>query len=180
MSLAAKNYGDALYQLSLKENSLELFKVELKEINEVYRNSHELKGILSHPDISKKDKKVILDKLFKVNKNILIFLKVLIDNNRFNLLEDIVADFNGRANEYLKIEECKVISAVKLNEEELGSIKLLLEEKLNKSVEIKEIIDHDLIAGIRIVLKDEIIDNSIETKLNKLKNKILGWKGGAL
>ncbi|MCI6271444.1 MAG: ATP synthase F1 subunit delta [Erysipelotrichaceae bacterium] len=171
MSSLVSSYTSALFNV-LDKQELDDARNNLNSFVYEYKNNAASK-LFNNPNILKGDKKKIIDEIFN-NSKLGIFLKVLVDNNRFNLVEDISKEFNSIVNEELKIEECILQTAIKLDDESLNKIRMILEKKLNKKVVINEKIDKNLIAGIKVILKDEIIDNSIETKLNNIKNSILG------
>ena len=63
-------------------------------------------------------------------------------------------------------------SAASLSEEEVARLKATLEKKLNKKVDFVLSVDSDLIAGIRMKINDQIIDNSARGKLERLKGSV--------
>ena len=63
-------------------------------------------------------------------------------------------------------------SAASLSEEEVARLKATLEKKLNKKVDFVLSVDSDLIAGIRMKINDQIIDNSARGKLERLKGTV--------
>ncbi len=178
MSDVVKSYCEAIYNVSLKNNLVENYKNNIKEVILVIKENNDLKKLFDNPNITKEDKKGLIEKIFKYDEMFISFLKVLVENNRFSLIEEIFLEYSKLANEYLKIEEAEIISAVKLTDNELSDIRKMLEKKLNKRVEITQKTDEKLMAGIRVILKNEVIDNSMETKLNNLKNIILNRRVG--
>ncbi|NLC96023.1 MAG: ATP synthase F1 subunit delta [Erysipelotrichaceae bacterium] len=171
-SLIAKNYAKALFNIAVKDSSVESFKSELKDIKELYLENDDLSKVIAHPDVLKKDKISIIEKIFNYENDLMYFLKVLVDNDRFSYLPEISDVFEELSNEYLGIEIVKVTSAIKLNKEDFNSIKQLVEKKINKKVELQEIIDPSCLAGVRIILKDEVLDNTIDTKINNMKHML--------
>lgn len=178
MSDVVKSYCEAIYNVSLKNNLVENYKNNIKEVILVIKENNDLKKLFDNPNITKEDKKGLIEKIFKYDEMFISFLKVLVENNRFSLIEEIFLEYSKLANEYLKIEEAEIISAAKLTDNELSDIREMLEKKLNKRVEITQKTDEKLMAGIRVILKNEVIDNSMETKLNNLKNIILNRRVG--
>ena len=159
------NYATALFNIASEENKLKLFKKELEEVNLCILENKEFLTIMNHPKVSKIDKKSIIQKIFQFNQYILNFIEIIIDKNRFYFFQDIYNEFVHLANEFLRIEVAEVTSAVPLNEDELTNIKALLKDKLQKNIEIVTVIDEDVIAGIRIKIKDYILDNTVAGEL---------------
>lgn len=92
-------------------------------------------------------------------------------NNVINLLRDLqkqVNDLPAKINS-LPIQVSSVIS---LKEDELKQIEIILTEKLQKPVVIKNIIQKEIIAGLKIIIGSKIIDLSYATQLDQLHHKI--------
>lgn len=166
------NYATALFNIASEEDKLNLFKQELETVNQCIRSNQELLIIMNHPKVSKKDKKEIIRKVFQLEQLVSNFIEIIIDKNRFNFFEDICREFIILANESLNIEVAEVTSAVPLNEEEKNKIKVLLQGKLQKNIEIVTVIDEGVIAGIRVKLKDYILDNTVAGELKSIREAI--------
>lgn len=171
----SKNYAEALFNIALKDNSLKNYKFQLNEIVSIYLSDKELQDVLSHPKISKIDKKEIINKIFSNNyiSNITSFLNVLVDNNRFNFINYISEYFNVLVNNKLNIKKANIISAISLDEIQTNSIKKLIENRFNCELEFNFDVDSSLIAGIKVIVDGEVIDNSLSKNFNDLKNSLL-------
>ena len=64
----------------------------------------------------------------------------------------------------------------KLSEENLNKLKKALEKKINKTLDLANVVDESIIGGFKICLENSIYDSTINTRLNKLKETLL--KGG--
>lgn len=173
-SLVAINYSEAIFELAQEEQKLDVVKEELVEINEVVKANPEFKAVLAHPQIEKADKKAMLLKVFadmdELTSN---FVRLLIDRNRFMAFGDIVSEFIKKYNDVNNIDVAYVTSARMLDDQELTRIKAMLEKKTGSKIELRTNVDADLLAGIRVRIKDEILDNSIQTKLDKMKAAVV-------
>lgn len=72
----------------------------------------------------------------------------------------------------LKIAHADVVSAVPLREEQLIDLEKKLAAIFNKRVEIVNHVDSSLLGGVRIIVDNMVIDNSIKSKLSQLKQKL--------
>lgn len=172
--LVAVNYSEALFELAKEEKKLDQFKNDLSAMDDVLCSSEELKQVLKHPKVEKKDKKHILEQIFKdVDPYVINFAKLLIDKNRFAHFHEICKCYYNSYNEYNNIEVAYVQSATKLSDEQIKAIKDMLEKKTNKAIEIKTKINEDLLAGVRIKIKDEILDNSAAARLERMKENVV-------
>ena len=61
-------------------------------------------------------------------------------------------------------------------QENLNKLKKALEKKINKTLDLTNVVDESIIGGFKICLENSIYDSTINTRLNKLKETLL--KGG--
>ena len=172
--VVATNYSEALFALALEENKLDVFCKDLKAIVDVLNESDELKNIMKHPKVGKNDKKDILSKVFNgVDPYVLNFMKLMVDKSRFSHFEETCKAFLKMYNVHEGIEVAYVQSAVALSEEEKVAIAKMLEKRTNKKIELRCKVNEDLIAGIRIKINDDILDNSAAGHLSRMKEQVM-------
>lgn len=170
-SLVAKSYSDALFSLALEENQLDVFKKDVCLIDAQLKENPDFMRVLTHPKIHKDEKKQTLESVFGnvVNRMVLNFAKLLIDKSRFQSFHEITKEFIKQYNEVNQIEIAHVYTAKELDEDELQRIKHMLENKLQKTVELKVYVDPSLIAGLRIKINDMVLDNTARSRMENLK-----------
>ncbi len=171
-SVVAMHYGEALFELAKEEKQLQEIKQELLQVNQILKQEVELVNVLDHPKISKSEKKRLIKEVLPCSKLCLNFLCVLIDQGRFRILKEISEFMTTRINDEMGIEVAHVTSAISLSEDECNKIQKMLEKKTGKQIELVCTVDSSCIAGIRIRLKDEILDNTIATKLENMKERV--------
>ncbi len=179
-SLVSKNYCDALFALGQEDQKLDVFKEQLNIVADSVKNDMDFKSVMVHPKINKEEKKNIIGSVFgtQIDHMLLNFLKLLIDKGRFSKLEEIRKEFNKEYNKFNNIQVVYVKSATKLKDNEVQKLKETLETKLNKKVEFVLTTDESLLAGIRIKINDQIIDNSADGRLQRLKRSVLNISEG--
>ena len=126
-------------------------------------------------NISKNEKKNIIINLFEdsVDGILLNFLKLLVDKSRINHLKEICKEYKKQYYFHYNIKEAKVYSSSKLSDEKIEELKKTLEEKYNNKFIINTYIDESLIAGLKVIVGDLVIDGSISNKLNRMKESII-------
>ncbi len=98
------------------------------------------------------------------------FVKNLKRNGLLNKVEDIVKKFTEVFNEENNIIEAKVVASRKLDDKALDNIeRFLLKRYGAEKIEMKTKVDENLKGGIKIVVGEEVIDNSVSGRLQKLK-----------
>ena len=101
------------------------------------------------------------------------FMKLLIDKGHFKAMHEIVKEYIRNYNEVNHIQVVYVKSAAALKEEEAKRLKKTLEEKLNKTIDMRLSVDEELIAGIRVKINDTLIDNSALSRLERMHREIV-------
>jgi len=102
------------------------------------------------------------------------FLRVLAENGRLGLLPEIAGQFEALKNAREGVLEAEVHSALELSSAQLADLVQRLEKKTGRKVKAKLAIDKELIAGVRIVLGDKVIDGSARAQLGALETALKG------
>lgn len=173
--LVSERYAQALIELVSDNLSKEDILKELLDITESVKGSSDLNKVMTSPVISDDEKKNVISKLFEntTNKVILNFLKLLIDKNRFSMLESITKEYKNEINRLNNLLSINVTSAIDLTEDEKSAIKDKLSNILNKNIELEWATNPDIIAGLVFEVGDNIIDNSLRHKLQDLSRNIM-------
>ncbi len=169
--LVSKTYGDALFELALEENKLDLFFEESEVIRQVFLENSELIKLLNHPKIDKDEKISVIENIFKdrASKEFVGFLTLVVRKERQNDLMNILDYFVSQVKEYKKIGVAYVSSAKELSEVQKADVeKRLLAHTDYKEFEMNFAVDKNLIGGLVIRIGDRVVDNSIKHKLNEL------------
>ena len=169
--LVSKTYGDALFELALEEDKLDLFFAESEVIRQVFLENSELIKLLNHPKIDKEEKISVMENIFKdrASKELVGFLTLVVRKERQNDIVGILDYFVSQVKEHKKIGVAHVSSAKELNDTQRAEVeKKLLETTEYKEFEMTFTVDESLIGGLVIRIGDRVVDNSIKHKLNVL------------
>lgn len=164
-----KAYAKALLDLS-KENNIDINQIvsELQLVNSYF--DEEFISFLNNPKISKDNKKEVFKNVFSnLNKHVFASLMVLIDNSKIVYLNEVVTELKNLIDEENGVVTVEVLTISKLSELEKLSITSYFIKKLGKKIELKETIDEKLVGGLVIKYQGKIIDGSLFTKQESLK-----------
>jgi F-type H+-transporting ATPase subunit delta len=100
------------------------------------------------------------------------FVRVLAENRRIELLPEIRLQFEALKNEREGVVEAEVHSAFELTEVQITDLVQRLEKKTGRKVKARIEIQKDLIAGVRVVLGDKVIDGSARAQLAALETAL--------
>lgn len=174
--LVSKTYAEALFELAVEEQKEDLLLKEILTVQTSLEENPELIQFLEHPEILKEEKIRVIENIFKgrVSDDVTGFLVVIVTKGRSKELPAIFAEFIAKVKEYKKIGNVQVTSAVELNEQWKERIKeKLLKTTGYRELEITYSVDPSLIGGMVIRLKDRVVDSSIKSKLQLLKDQLL-------
>jgi F-type H+-transporting ATPase subunit delta len=99
-------------------------------------------------------------------------LRVLAENKRISLLPEIRTQFEALKNEREGVVEAQVHSAFELTEAQVADLVQRLEKKTGRRVKARVEIHKDLIAGVKVVLGDKVIDGSARAQLAALETAL--------
>jgi F-type H+-transporting ATPase subunit delta len=100
------------------------------------------------------------------------FLKLLIHNNRLNLLTAIAKLFEAYKAEDEGYIDVEVISAYSLSKEAKHDLTTTLEKTLGKKTHMNVTVDKSLIGGVLVRAGDKVIDGSIRGRLQQLAKRL--------
>lgn len=175
-SMVARRYALALFQLVKEQQLIDTVEEELRVVKEVFFVNEDLKAVLQSPKVSREKKKAILSTAFTaVNPLVLNTLMLLVDRHRENEIIDVANEFSELANEERGVEAANVFSVRPLTEDERTALSVSFAKKIGKkSLQIENIVDSDLLGGIKIRIGNRIFDGSLRGKLDRLERTLLG------
>ena len=102
------------------------------------------------------------------------FLRVLAENGRLGLLPQIKTQFEELKNKREGVLEAEVQSAFELGAAQLADLVQRLEKATGRKVKARVSVNQDLIAGVKVVLGDKVIDGSARAQLATLETALKG------
>jgi len=170
----ARRYAKAL--INLAEKDLEITGNSLAAIADVYSNSTELSEVLSDTKVSSQIKQDVLKdilKKIKVSKLVDTFIRYLLAKRRIVLLPNIERAFNLLLQEKLGRIEAGITVAQEIPEVTVGKLEKAISRYSGKEVSVNITIDPAIIGGIVTRIGSVVIDGSIHTQLNQIRQSII-------
>lgn len=174
--LVSKTYGDALFELAKEQDKIDDFAQEVKSVQTALAQNPEFSKLMNHPKVGKDEKLQVVKEVFdtRADKELVGFLRLIVEKDRYNEIDEILSYFIARVKEEKQIGVAYVTSAVKLSEIQ----KKLVEEKLIETTSYKEMemnfsVDESLIGGLVIRIGDKVVDSSIKSKLSELTKQLM-------
>lgn len=177
--LADRTYGQALFELSVEENKVDVYETQISDVRTLFADNPELMKLLTHPQIQKEQKLEVIKNCFEhqVDEQIESFMEIIIKAGRQAEMMHIFDYFLKQVKAYKHIGTAYVTSAKELTEHQKLSIeKRLLELTDYVSFEMVYQTDVSLIGGMIIRIGDKVVDSSIKTKLENMSKELLSTK----
>lgn len=174
--LVSKTYGEALFELAIEENKLDVFMDEVKTLLQLMEENPEFSKLMNHPKIDKDEKLAVIEAVFggRMDKELTVFLRLLIIKDRYAQVEEVFAYFLDLGKKEKGIGVAFVTSAVPLSQAQKADMeKRLLETTSYKEMEMNFVIDPSLIGGLVIRIGDRVVDSSVKTKLSELTKQLM-------
>lgn len=170
-----RRYALALYEVGEETGKVQQYIQDLEEICDLVDTNQEFYEVIKHPQISTKKKKNTFIKIFKghIDDELLSFLLILIEKDRILYLREKLDQMKKIDQDRKNILTGEVRTTVPLNEKELNDLKSTLEKKYNKTIILNQVIDESILGGIYVRVNNDIIDGTVKSKLDELKELML-------
>jgi F-type H+-transporting ATPase subunit delta len=172
---AVSTYAEALFEAAQERDELEGVLEDLQEFKKALKESEELRLFFYGGQVPEREKRRAIDALTEgmalSSRN---FLKILSDNGREEILEEVLLRYEELVKEHLGRVEVEVTTAVELTDEELDRIK----ERLGRSLEGREVIlqmsvDPNILGGAVFRFGGRMVDSSVRGRLQGLREEML-------
>jgi len=172
---AVSTYAEALFEAARERDELEAVLDDLNEFSSALEGSEELRLFFYGGQVPEREKRRAIDALTEgMQLSTRNFLKVLVDNGREHILEDVARRYEDLVKEHMRRVEVEVTTAVELSDEAMGRLK----ERLSKVLEGQEVIletrvDPYLLGGAVFRFGGQMMDGSIRGRLESLREGML-------
>jgi F-type H+-transporting ATPase subunit delta len=172
---AVSTYAGALFEAARERDELEEVLSDLGEFVAALHESEELRLFYYGGQVPERQKRRAIDGLTEGMKiSSTNFLKVLVDNGREEILDDVLGRYEQLVKDHLGRIEVGVTTAVELSPDQLDRLK----ERLGTVLEGKEVVletdvDPELVGGAVFRFGGRMMDGSIRGRLESLREGML-------
>ena len=171
MTDTSKSYADALFSLALETNTVFETLMALKEMrNGIYATEGAI-DLLASPSIPKDERCAVLEKAFGdvQPEHVMSFVGVLVQHGHIRELDDCLEAYTQLHDEHCKLSIAHVTSAVALHEGEKAALIEKLSRKLGRTIHLECAVDPSLLGGLVVHVDGKVIDGSLRSKLQEIK-----------
>ena len=169
----SRPYAEAAFKISSDENTIDGWLNNLNILGLVI-NDAEVKAILSSPKIDNSDKiKFIVSFCNSKNKLFEKFIEVLLQSKKIYNLDSISYLFNEMVLEQGGVSVVQIETPFALSPQQKTELTKTLQKQFNQKIKIQEIINKNLLAGIKISTNNEVIDHSIKRRIDSMRESLI-------
>lgn len=168
-----KRYAEAFFMAIAEDDFEECFK-DFEAFCAIYFGFEGLREILNHPTIHVDRKIDMLQRIFgpKARRKVVDFICLLLRRERINHFEGISAEVERFYRRKNGIRGIVVKSSIALTRDERMRLRDVLTRKFGR-IEIREIVDSSILGGLIIHFGDEVIDESIRSRMKMLRELMI-------
>lgn len=172
--VAVDRYARALFNASQKAGETALVEADLTALKAEAQRSG-LKSFLDNPRFPRALKLGAIDRIGAMfgSKLTVSFLRILLMRSRTGLLERIADRFVELHREFKGIVPCALVLAAQPTQEFLDRIEKELERITHLDVELKVHVDPAALGGVRLTIKNRVLDGTYRERLEDLKERLL-------
>ena len=173
-----KRYALALYEVAEEKGKVEEYLNDLIQICNLIETNKNFYEVIKHPQINTRKKKQTFINIFKgqIDDELLSFLLILIEKDRILYLKEKLLEMEKIDLERKNTLRGIIKTAVPLLDEELEKLKNIFEAKYNKKIIFETKVQKDLLGGVYIRIGNDVIDDTIKSKIDEMKELMLKKK----
>ena len=169
-----EGWAKAIFDVATAEDQLENTERDLFTVARAMADSNELRDALTNPQLPANRKQGIIDDLVGGRAPDLIrsLISFIISQGRATDLPAIVDAFIERAAASRSRAVAEIRSAIPLDQETVDRLAAALSRATGKQLEVKTIVDPDLIGGVVAQVGDVVFDGSVARRLTDLRQAL--------
>lgn len=164
----ARPYAKALFSLAQEKNQIESWLGELKELAAVVQDEKVI-AFIEQPETGASEKAETLKGLVGIeNVELANFITVLAEQKRLLVLPEIYAQYQDLTLIHNNTKSAVIYSAYELSSQQLADVTDILTKRFNSKLDVVAKVAPELIGGIKVEVGDQVLDLSVQGKLNAL------------
>lgn len=174
---AIRRYAQAVFEMADQQGTLDQWERDLRALDEAFGNP-QVAAFFASPQITASQKRATADQILGPEAQQLArnLVGLLIERGRIGSLPQLYVGFHERMLERQGIAVGVVTTAVPLGLEEMALVRQRLAMMLGKEIEVRAVVDPNIIGGIVARVGDELIDGSVIGQLRKLRERLVAQR----
>ena len=169
------HYARALFELAKEDRKEADYLEDLALVDKTLKDNPEVNGFLASRQVFLSQKDWMIDEIFSkvVNPPVLAFLLIVVKKHLSKDFDVILERYRHLYHQEMGILEGRVYAPFELSDEQLRKLEAVFSRDTGKKVSLKAYIDKRVIGGMKVYLGDSLVDYSLDTKIDTIKDKLL-------
>ncbi len=172
----ARRFARALLEVGRESGVHEQYGKELRTVVAVFAGAPELYKVLLNPMYKVEERSSLVAKVaesIKASEHVSRFLTILVETRKIKLLDEIAAAYSVLEDEASGRLRVVVESPAELDSALIDAVKEKLHASTGKEVLVSTRTNPELLGGLVIRMENTILDGSLRTQLENMKEIIL-------
>ncbi len=180
----ARPYAEAVFDAAGGPEVALGVAAELDLAIETLGRERELQSFFNHPGVPLASKLEVVRRVFgpresgieksPASRLTLNLLRLLVEKRRFGELAGVAAALRERIDDALGEGQARVEVTRPLSDAEAESVVAALERRTGKKVRLVAEVRPELIGGMRVIFRDQVLDGSVRSQLERLRRGLAG------
>ena len=168
-----QGYARGLFEVARAEGTLDEVEDELFRFARAFESNEELRSRLTDEVIPIERRIAIVEDLLGgATATTTQLVSMVVGSGRARDLPAIVDELVHRAASAKDLDVAEVRTAVPLSADQQARLKAALENATGKSLNLKAIVDPDVLGGVVANVGDTVIDDTVRTRIEQLKSRL--------
>jgi F-type H+-transporting ATPase subunit delta len=168
----AGRYATALFELAQEANAIDAVKADLERFDALIAESADLTRLVRSPVFSADEQSQALSAVLEragIGGLAANFLKLVTRNRRLFAVRDMIKAYRALVAQHHGEATAEVTVAEQLKDEHAAALRAALKAVSGKEVDLATKIDPAIIGGLVVKLGSRMVDTSLRTKLNAIR-----------
>lgn len=174
--LLPRRYAKALYKFALEKGQTKEVYAMMQNLETAFDENPDLQKIMSNPFVSEAEKNSLINAAAGAKNDILDdFVKLLIKNNRIDIIRGTVLDYIEIYRQDKNIYHVEITSAAPLDVAGRDRLKDMVERHIDTgaTAEYTYKVNPDLIGGFTVTINNRRLDASVSNELKQLRLSLI-------
>ena len=170
---AARRYAEAAFEVALEEGRRDEWRDDL-EVAAAMLERPDVAPVVHSPAIPLDERQAVVTALLgsRIGPGALRLVELLVARGRSQAVGRVADEYTRRLNAHRGVVMATVTSAVPLTVAETAAVRTRVEGLAGGAIDLRTVVDPDLLGGLTIQVRDQLLDASIRGRLERLRDQL--------
>ncbi len=163
-----------MFEVAVANDAVAAVEDEMFRLARAYESNEQLRSSLDDATLPAERRQRIVEQLLggKAHNVTVQLASMLVGTGQVSLLPQVADALSRRASSEQQLEVAEIRSAVALTDAQRNRVTDALAKATGKRLNVKVVVDPSVIGGIVATVGDEVIDDTVRTRLDQVKARL--------